>query len=215
MGLLSVTLGCYKSIFRWSLLLVGDSLLWLIYNSTHICYIFVSMRCFRYLVQRHVEKWSQVENQVVSFNVCSKWPQSRLMICAPLLLPLHLLVDRMLLRFFFYCRNRTLALLLVPRPVAMVIIIPLKSFLTVFCESCFRLTWQAYCNFRLGFGLESFHPHWSDSGGSGWVFGCLWSDFCLTFTTGTPHRADIKSNKFLFFLFFLFVTLTVNLLPIF
>lgn len=29
------------------------------------------------------------------------------------------------------------------------------------------------------------------------VFQCLWSDFCLTFTTGTPHRADTKSNKFL------------------
>lgn len=45
------------------------------------------------------------------------------------------------------------------------------------------------------------------------VFQCLWSDFCLTFTTGTPHRADIKSNKFSFFFRTLFVTLMANLLP--
>lgn len=32
------------------------------------------------------------------------------------------------------------------------------------------------------------------------VFQCLWSVFCLTFTTGTPHRVDIKSNTFFFLL---------------
>lgn len=124
-----------------------------------------------------------------------------------------------------YCHYGTLALFLVSRPVTLIIIIPVQSFLTCFSCALFLPLPRQVCSFRLGVSViwvlfkspttsqcGRLLPVWTHMMRSGWVFQCLWSDFCLTFTTETPQRAEIKSNKFLIYPP-LFVTLIADLLP--
>lgn len=132
-----------------------------------------------------------------AFNVHSK------LFCV--LLPLHVFTAIMGL----------LALFLVPRPVAMVIIIPVKK-----KKASFSLPLQGRFVVSDWEWFGSFHPvqpqptdrcqfvlMWDQDG---YLFQCLWSDFCLTFTTGAPQSGhEIKHICFPLY----FVTLMANLLP--
>lgn len=115
---------------------------------------------------------------------------------------------------FFYYHYRTLVLFLLPGPVAVVIVILVKSILSVLFPV--RLlptpTRQVY-SFRLGVSViwvlarradcVGLVPVCTDVFMSEWVFPCLWSDFCLTYTTGTPHSQrghQIEQISVFFFL---------------
>lgn len=149
----------------------------LVSTNTHIITFFVNTFC-KYLVCRNFGKWR------------ARWSDRG----TSLLLRLVFL-----LRFvgFFYCHNRTLVLSLLPLDLFahQLTGLPLFFFSFFFFPSC-----QGH-KFRLEVLVSPAAAHESMLVGQDGYFWCLWSEFCLTFTTGTPHRANIKSN-FNFFSFF-------------